>query len=327
LGDQAALSALRGIVYQAQRDAKKKEKEEGETPRAVLSHEEQYKRLMQRLLEEEKREQAIRAASRDRMRPYEAEALLARYKGIQWHVTGNGNIEYKDGANGSHLFTDRGNRITFDRIKVTDQEIRLALVHAEQKFGKQITLTGDDPIFAARMARLADDMGLTVLNPELQQTIVDHRREQELVIANAEEPSKQSTEDRPIAPSNQPREAAEPIREAEIQHVADVPPPETPEPEPTTKEKLRARILSIDPRATFIDPDKEEENRTYIGQIAITLPSPAEGFAQHLGRSEYALHLAPTPTEITTANITIKYKNKVPVIIEIENKKGKGIAD
>lgn len=76
---------------------------------------------------------------------------------------------------GEHLFTDRGNRVTFDRVHVTDHEIRLALVHAENKFGKQLTLTGDDQIFARRMARLADDMGLTILNPELQTVIAEHR--------------------------------------------------------------------------------------------------------------------------------------------------------
>ena len=59
--------------------------------------------------------------------------------------------------------------------RVTDEEIRLALAHAEQKFGGRITLTGDDPAFTERMARLADDMGITVLNPELQPIIAAHR--------------------------------------------------------------------------------------------------------------------------------------------------------
>lgn len=82
--------------------------------------------------------------------------------------------EHKTDA-GDLLFTDRGNRVTFDRVRVSDDEIRLALVHAQQKFGKQLTLTGDDPVFTERMARLADDMGLTILNPELQTVIADYR--------------------------------------------------------------------------------------------------------------------------------------------------------
>ena len=82
--------------------------------------------------------------------------------------------EHKNDA-GDHLFTDMGNRVTFDRELVTDDDIRLLLAHGQQKFGNELTLTGDDPRFRERMARLADDMGLTVLNPELQDAIQNHR--------------------------------------------------------------------------------------------------------------------------------------------------------
>ena len=84
-------------------------------------------------------------------------------------------IEVLDEA-GNRLFTDRGNRLTFDRVLVTDNDISLALLHAQQKFGRQLTLNGDDPVFTARMARLADDIGIVVLNPELQNCIQEHRR-------------------------------------------------------------------------------------------------------------------------------------------------------
>ena len=82
--------------------------------------------------------------------------------------------EHKSEA-GDLFFTDRGNRVTFDRVRVSDDEIRLALAHAQQKFGQQLTLTGNDPIFTERMARLADDMGMTILNPELRMVIANHR--------------------------------------------------------------------------------------------------------------------------------------------------------
>lgn len=78
-------------------------------------------------------------------------------------------------SDGTHTFTDRGKLITFDRVDVSDEDIRSALVHAQHKFGNQLTLTGDDPLCAARMAKLADDMGITILNPELKQVIADHR--------------------------------------------------------------------------------------------------------------------------------------------------------
>jgi hypothetical protein len=178
LGDQAALSALRGIVYQAQQDAKRDTAHEMlESTAAVDSaayRAQQYQHVMARLLEEEKKEAAIRSAHSRAMRPYEAQALLRRYSGMVWHVTGNGNVEYRDQAGGL-LFTDRGNRVTFDRERVADDEICLALAHAQQKFGLPLTLTGDDLVFSARMARLADDMGISILNPELQVVIEQHR--------------------------------------------------------------------------------------------------------------------------------------------------------
>ena len=178
LGDQAALSALRGIVYQAQRDAKHDTAHDIQDIEAAAgsaqSRAQQYKEAMARLLEEEKQEVAIRSAHSRAMRPYEADALLARYSNMTWRVTGNGNVQYRDHA-GLHLFTDRGNRVTFDRERVSDDEIRLALAHAQQKFGLPLTLTGADPVFTERMARLADDMGMSILNPELRAVIEIHR--------------------------------------------------------------------------------------------------------------------------------------------------------
>ena len=177
-GDQAALSALRGIVYQAQRDAKRdavlEESESAGDLDSTQHRARHFKKLMTRLLDEEQKEAAIRSADIHQMRPYEADALLRLYADMVWHVTANGNVEYRDTA-GAHLFTDRGNRVTFDRVRVEDDEIRLALAHAQQKFGMPLTLTGDDPVFLERMARLADDMGIAILNPELQAVIERHR--------------------------------------------------------------------------------------------------------------------------------------------------------
>ena len=190
LGDQAALSALRGIVYQAQRDAKAKDDrdkaDELEEARADTAEyrERQYRKVMARLLKEEQEETAIRSANSQVMRPHEIDALIQRYQGMQWRVTGNGNVEYSN-LDGDHLFTDRGSRVTFDRVRVTDDDIQLALVHAQNKFGNNLTLTGDDPLFTARMARLADDMGIGILNPELQVVIEKHRESKKLDLIEA----------------------------------------------------------------------------------------------------------------------------------------------
>ena len=137
LGDQAAISALRGIVYQARRDAKRSGDNLPNFNNGIEdtkdTQEQQYHKAMDCILAEEKKEIAIRSSRRNEMRPYQVDALLVRHVGIQWHVTGNGNIIYSD-QRGDHMFTDRGNRITFDREIVSDADIRLAIIHARQKF-------------------------------------------------------------------------------------------------------------------------------------------------------------------------------------------------
>ena len=353
LGDRAALSALRGIVYQAQRDAKKHDKVQDEEIDADNFSEQQYKKTMARLLEEEKREAAIRSADHYSMRPYEADALLASYLGIKWHVTGNGNVEYS-ALEGNHLFTDRGNRVTFDKVRVTDEEIRLALVHAEQKFGGRITLTGDDLAFTERMARLADDMGITVLNPELSGVIERHRESRLLEITQAIT----------ISPSDiqlgiTPAQSPQPIRQPEPKKT---PNPETtpPQPLPTSKphpampeprtmaqapavqpkeeqgqvegeakpsktpnERLREKVLAIDPRATFIVIDPQNSPNAYFGAIAAVLEQNEPGFAQHIGRSVYALHPAAQPNNYGEAVVEIIYKNGQATIKISNPDKGK----
>lgn len=367
LGDRAALSALRGIVYQAQRDAKKKEKlqdeeiEEGAENFSEL----QYKRTMARLLEEEKKEAAIRSANHYSMRPYEADALLASYQGIQWRVTGNGNVEYS-ALEGNHLFTDRGNRVTFDKVRVTDDEIRLALAHAEQKFSGKLTLTGEDRAFTERMARLADDMGITILNPDLAVVIERHREKRLLEITEAitinpddihleiaqatntqqkppqtpkqtQEPkaapnpvqeaftdAKEAMEKRTKAPEPLSREIARTLAEMEAQQEAQQTPPAPPAKK--SQEQLRESVLSIDPRATFVIVDPLNSPHPHFGPIAAVLENGEQGFAQHTGRSVYALHPIAAPKGHHEAVIEISYdKNGTPSIKIPDQEKGQGI--
>ena len=251
LGDQAAISALRGIVYQAQRDTKRvapatpDDLDEERATRDAEYREKQHQKVLARLLDEERSETAIRSARINAMRPHELDALLIRYAGLQWRVTGNGNIEYSD-AIGTHLFTDRGNRLTFDRQRVSDQEIKLALLHAQQKFGKQITLTGDDPIFSARMARLADDMGLTVLNPTLQKVITEHR-------VQRQSPQRRSHHVPTVPAVDMPLSSAVTEASPQPQALPNVAPVSAPE--VRVDDSLRAKVSTIESRTTFIQPN------------------------------------------------------------------------
>ncbi|MEQ1916805.1 MAG: LPD7 domain-containing protein, partial [Gallionella sp.] len=335
LGDQAALSALRGIVYQAQRDAKRGSacapdvQEFGQAINADAYREEQFKIVMSRLLEEEKREIAIRAAQSNSMRPFEVDALLRGYANMQWRVTGNGNVEYSD-KSGVHKFTDRGNRITFDRVHVTDEEICYALMHARQKFGNQLTLTGDDPVFVARMACQASDMGIQILNPELQLVIAGYRHQCEL--DDAEELRTLSASDESMEvltqpTSNKPEQRKGLIDDVQLSEQSASLPIGAPV-EQTPQERLRTLVLAIDPLAEFVMPDSEVVHVQYHGPIAVTLPTQlgnlSHGFAQHLGRGVYALHLIPVPENHNEASLEVHYRDGQLVSCAPENGAGKG---
>lgn len=295
-GDKAALSALRGIVYQAQRDAKLPKKADEELEDLELSaadyEEQQHKRLMARLLAEERKERAIRSSSVHMMRPHEADALILAYAGIQWRVTGNGNIEYSRN-DGQHLFTDRGNRVTFDRMRVTDEEIKLALVHSREKFGRQLTLTGDDPVFVERMARLADDIGLKILNPEMQPVIQAHRDARKKAAGQV---AKQTAEHSVKANAAAVRDSLEAVQPTEPVQPA------------TDEERLRAMVLAIDPRATFEVADPAEEARMYVGPVASAMEDAQPMFAQHLGRSRYLIHHQAAPAGHDDQVIEVCYR-------------------
>jgi hypothetical protein len=163
-GDKAALSALRGIVYQEGRDAKKGTVEDSEDIDAVTDDAE---KVLSSLLEHERQEHAIRPATPGRMRAYQADALLRDIQGMKWKVTSNGNVEYQR-ASGSVVFVDRGHRLTFDRQLVTDEDLALTLIHAREKWASGVVLTGGDPAFTQRMIKAAVEAGVTVKNPELQ---------------------------------------------------------------------------------------------------------------------------------------------------------------
>ena len=341
LGDQAAISALRGIVYQAQRDAKKTtstaldDLDEERAARDAEYREEQHRKVLARLLEEEKNEIAIRSAYCNAMRPHELDALLIRYTDIHWRVTGNGNIEYSDRI-GAHLFTDRGNRLTFDRKYVSDQEIKLTLLHAQQKFGNLITMTGNDPIFTARMARLADDMGLTVLNPEQQEVIAEHRAQRRKSLKTKNQT--QSNALPAVSAATQTMSPAAPIALTtpaltteqsllQPQHLPTELP--IPSPELDLEESLRAKVLAIEPHALFIQPDLSNSNRIYSGPVAVSHRNrdTTEGFAQHIGRSQYVLHLATVPSHGADDSYDIQYRNLQPQITLASKNKGKGLAE
>ena len=295
LGDQPALSALRGIVYQEKRDAFKSEGgpkinfSDGMVD-TVPELEKRFNQLMTRLSSQERKETAIRSADLTQMRPFESDPVLFRYSEIQSFVTGNGNVKYKN-KDSQLLFVDRGNRITFDRTYVSDAALRLSLMHAQKKFGQQIILTGSDPVFCARMACMACDMGLTVLNEELQPVLHNHQMSKNLLNDSHSQvladPILDTDPIVDLADTNKSQRTVtahviqKPIEDGAIVHWSD---------------QLRSIISEQYPRAHFVEIDTSKTQQCFIGKIIAKIGT--DGFAQSIGRNTFILHCHIPPSDI-----------------------------
>lgn len=164
-GDEAAISALRGLVYQERRDANKAARRlEGQDVVAGGAPQDIDGEIRQ-IIARRQREDAIHPPAL--LPQSEAQVLLRLIDGMQWRVTSNGSIRYSR-EQGDPLFTDRGNRVTFDRRHVSDEELRLTLMHAREKFGAAVVLSGSDKVFTERMVKAAAQLGIYVKNPELR---------------------------------------------------------------------------------------------------------------------------------------------------------------
>lgn len=353
LGSQPALSALRGIVYQAQRDGKlaadpfptdpsttgaspAANSPAGTSPAANPTTA-AYLAVVSQLQASEMRERAIRSGNASQVKPYQCDALLVQAESMTYRVTGNGNVQFYDRTE-HHLFTDRGNRITFDRPLVTDDELRLALLHAREKFGNRLTLTGEDPIFTARMARMADDLGMEVLNPELLSTVADHRAAKlhppvaSLLPTPQPESTLPTTSSTTTAPEPVPAQpiTPEPIPPKEIAPRPTTPPLDTPAPipaQPTHPEPIApleippkqvptqpvASPTPILPTETVIERLRQDilaehpratfvtvNKRQKAPYIGKVVAVASQAFAQRVGRNAFALHPHAPPANMPT---------------------------
>lgn len=137
-GDEAAISALRGLIYQEKRDGK--------------TH----------APENEDAENSIRPAL-----PSITDPLIRKIPALRWTVHRNGTVAYdfKSGASG---FIDAGEKLVFGRSLVSDDALALTLQYAAEKWGKQLRITGGDAVFKERVALMATKLGIDLLNPELK---------------------------------------------------------------------------------------------------------------------------------------------------------------
>ncbi|CDY78039.1 IncP-type DNA relaxase TraI [Caballeronia glathei] len=175
-GDPAALKALRGLVHEAGRQRREQERfglSIGASAVSSLPSEDDADAVLAGLLAHEKDEISIRAARLDRIRADQADALLRQIRGLTWRVTNNGNVEYRR-ATSELVFVDKGKKLTFERKTVTDEDLAVTMLHAREKWGRSIVLTGGDAIFVERMVKAAVDAGMTVQNPELRAMQADY---------------------------------------------------------------------------------------------------------------------------------------------------------
>lgn len=140
-GDEAAIAALRGMIYQDERDRKKKlkEMEDGEGGETAF----------------------IVAPIGGTHDPRKAADL--NYKLFAGRLYFNFN-------DGRAAFVDNGDTVSWDRALVDDDALRLSLKHATEKWGRRITVEGGDSAFQLRVLNMADSLGIEVINLTRQVT-------------------------------------------------------------------------------------------------------------------------------------------------------------
>jgi hypothetical protein len=94
------------------------------------------------------------------------------------------------------------------------------------------------------------------------------------------------------------------------------------------EQRLRMKVLSIDPRATFVIANPDDSQKTHTGPVAAVSEETDEPlFAQHAGRSVYAIHHARPPVDAGINLVMVKYVNRQPMMNVVINEKGKGRKD
>lgn len=140
-GNEAAISALRGIVYEEKRKAKRGGHEEAEPV------------------------PSIRPAP---ARPDDDPSIKA-ITNLVWQVSKNGRIFYRFKQTNELAFIDEGPELSFGRREVTDEALLATLRYAKMKWGNTLHLTGGDAVFRERLLRLASSLNMTVDNQELKE--------------------------------------------------------------------------------------------------------------------------------------------------------------
>lgn len=135
-GHEAAISALRGLIYRERRGAKKYGQWE-----------------------------APEDANMCAIKPAEAVAddpCVRDLVRLTWKVSSHGLVTYS--LNGAAAFVDAGPKVRFDLATVSQEALQLALRYSEQKWGGELRLVGGDQAFRERVAKAARVMGIKLVD-------------------------------------------------------------------------------------------------------------------------------------------------------------------
>lgn len=158
-GDQAAISALRGMAYRDRRG-------QGQQLDADGSSIEEF---ADTIADPDDGIFALEAPTEKS----ERDPVLQPLRELKWTVTTNGRIVYSFGRKDKHGdagFIDEGRRIIFGRKEVSDRALRAALEYSKLKWGPTLQLAGGDPVFQERVIKMAVQLGMRIGNPEFHQT-------------------------------------------------------------------------------------------------------------------------------------------------------------
>ncbi|WP_175946367.1 TraI/MobA(P) family conjugative relaxase [Caballeronia sp. BCC1704] len=153
LGDEAALSALRGMVYQDGRNQKKK-------------------------LAREEIDAQVNAIGSEQ--PQRSDPQVRRLENLVCRIAKNGRVTYRF-PSGEEAFRDEGERVTYRRADVSDQALSLSLRYSAEKWPDGIRVYGGDFAFKARVVRMAVEHGIVVRNFELRELERQFQAEKEAI--------------------------------------------------------------------------------------------------------------------------------------------------
>lgn len=261
-GDEAAISALRGLLYQEGRDASRKRRDTEE--------------------EEGREEGRIVAPAGAITDPFKSQRL-------HWELHA-GDLYYKF-DDGRLAYADEGDRITWKRAEVDQKSVAMALRHAADKWGRTVTIEGGDDEFQARLLLAASQLGLTVKGTTARAQLLAIQQKPKRVAPSMAPTHTPPTPQVPTLPT--PAVPPSPPVQAPTPPIPTLETParavEVPTPTPAPHDRLRElhAALGHDLPGAQITQAQHDKDVTYKGRVLTVTDTHV---AQRTGKATVILH-------------------------------------